>query len=62
MVDKFENINYYDGISVTDRQVGTVSEQAVSIISINTNTKNVVIRRIGAGLESIVESLHYTYS
>lgn len=57
--DKFENTNYYDGISVTDRVVGTVSEQAVSVISINTTTKDVVIRRIGAGRN---QTLSYNYA
>ena len=56
--DKLESTNYYQGISVTDRVSGTVTEQAVSVISINTTTKNVVIRRIGAGRNS---TLSYTY-
>lgn len=56
--DKFENINYYNGISVTDRVSGTESEQGVSVISINTTTKQVVIRRIGAGRN---RTLSYTY-
>lgn len=57
--DKFENSNYYAGISVTDREAGTTSEQAVSVISINTTTKDVVIRRIGAGRS---RTLSYNYS
>lgn len=56
--DKFENSNYYAGISVTDRVIGTDSEQAVSTISINTTLKQVVIRRIGAGRN---RTLSYTY-
>lgn len=56
--DKFENSNYYDGISVTDRKAGTTSEQAVSVISINTKTKQVVIRRIGAGRN---KTMSYSY-
>ena len=61
LCDRFENTNYYNGLSVTNRVEGTVTEQAVSIISINTTTKNVVVRRIGAGWVNIVEGLHYTY-
>ncbi|MBR3346274.1 MAG: metallophosphoesterase [Solobacterium sp.] len=61
LCDRFENTNYYDGLSVTNRVEGTANEQAISIISINTKTRNVVVRRIGAGWESIVNSLHYSY-
>lgn len=61
LCDRFENTNYYDGLSVTNRVEGTTTEQAISIISINTKTRNVVVRRIGAGWESIVNSLHYSY-
>lgn len=57
--DKFENTNYYSGVSVTDRVAGTVSEQAVSVISFNTKTKQVVIRRIGAGRN---QTMSYSYS
>lgn len=46
--DKFENTNYYSGISVTNRVVGTVSEQAVTVISINKTLRQVLTRRIGA--------------
>lgn len=56
--DKFENTNYYSGYSETDRQIGTISEQAVSVISFNTTTKDVVIRRIGVGRNRI---LSYNY-
>ena len=59
LCDKFENTNYYNGISVTDRVSGTDSEQAVSVISINTSTKNVVVRRIGAGRQ---RTMSYSYS
>lgn len=47
--DRFENTNYYTGYSITNREKGTLTEQAVSVISINTKTKRVVIRRIGVG-------------
>jgi hypothetical protein len=50
---------YYPGISVTDRVTGTISEQAVSVVSINTTTKDVVIRRIGAGRN---QTLSYNYA
>lgn len=56
--DKFENVNYYPDYSVTDRVSGTESEQAVSVISFNTSTREVVIRRIGAGRNKV---LSYTY-
>ena len=56
--DKFENVNYYDGVSVTDRVEGTTTEQAVSVISFNTQTRQVVIRRIGAGRQ---RSMSYSY-
>ena len=46
--DKLETINYYPGISFINRQAGNITEQAVSIISINQKTKQVIIRRIGA--------------
>lgn len=58
LCDKLENTNYYDGISVTDRESGTASEQAVSVVSINTTTKNVVVRRIGAGRQ---RTISYAY-
>ena len=54
LCDKFENTNYYDGISVTNRESGKVTEQAVSVVSINSKTKQVVIRRIGAGRNSTI--------
>ena len=56
--DLFSNTDYYPGISVTDRVSGTVTEQAVSVISFNTKTRQVVIRRIGAGRQS---SYSYSY-
>lgn len=46
--DKFETTNYYPGISFIDRSIGNETEQAVSIISINQETGQVIIRRIGA--------------
>lgn len=61
MCDRFENTNYYDGLSYTERIAGTYSEQAITIMSLNTKTREVVFRRIGAGWESIVDGLHYTY-
>ena len=61
MCDRFENTNYYQGYSYTERVADTVNEQALSVVSINTKTRNVVVRRIGAGWQAIVESLHYTY-
>lgn len=59
MCDMLDSRNTYNGYSLTDRQSGTVSEQAVSIISINTTTKDVVIRRIGAGRN---QTLSYNYA
>ena len=61
MCDRFENTNYYQGYSYTERVADTVNEQALSVVSINTKTRNVVVRRIGAGWQTILESLHYTY-
>lgn len=60
--DKFENSNYYSGLSYTQRVADTVTEQTVSVISINTNTKNVVVRRVGAGWPEKIASLHYSYA
>lgn len=57
--DRFDNTNWADGIAVTDRVRGTTSEQAVSVISFNTKTKDVVIRRIGAGRQ---QTLSYNYA
>lgn len=57
--DKLENIDYYSGYSVTDRQAGTIQEQAVSVISFNTTTKQVVIRRVG--VRSPNQALAYSY-
>lgn len=57
--DRMSNTNWYPGISVIDRDVGTASEQAVSVISFNTKTKDVVIRRIGAGRQN---TLSYNYA
>lgn len=57
--DKFENINYYAGYSITDRVKGTITEQAVTVVSINTTTKDVVFRRIGVAKNS---TMNYNYS
>lgn len=46
--DKLETKNYYPGISFINRASGEITEQAVSIISINQEEKQVIIRRIGA--------------
>ena len=61
MCDRFDNYNWYDGLSYTERVEGTANEQALSILSLNTKTREVVIRRIGAGWADIVAGLHYTY-
>lgn len=61
MCDRFENTNYYDGLSYTERVADTVNEQALTVLSLNTNTRSVVARRIGAGWSDIVAGLHYTY-
>lgn len=58
LCDKLENTNYYDGISLTNRVAGTVSEQAVTVVSFNRSTKDVVTRRIGAGRQ---RSMTYSY-
>lgn len=57
--DKLENNAYYSGYSVTDRQEGTIKEQAVSVISFNTTTKQVVIRRVG--VRSPNQTLAFSY-
>lgn len=57
--DKLENNAYYSGYSVTDRQAGTIQEQAVSVISFNTTTKRVVIWRIG--VRSPNQTLEFSY-
>lgn len=57
--DKLENSNYYPGYSVTDRERDTIQEQAVSVISFNTTSKQVVIRRIG--VQSPNQTLAYSY-
>jgi len=59
--DKLENTDYYPGYSVTNRQAGQPNEQAVSVVSVNTSTKRVVVRRIGAGWTSQISALSYTY-
>ena len=61
MCDRFENTNYYDGLSYTERVADTVNEQALTILSLNTKTRSVVARRIGAGWSDIISGLHYTY-
>lgn len=61
MCDRFENTNYYDGYSYTQRVANTVNEQALSVLSLNAKTRSVVIRRIGAGWTDIINSLHWTY-
>lgn len=61
MCDRFENTNYYDGYSYTQRVANSINEQALSVLSLNTKTRNVVIRRIGAGWTDIINSLHWTY-
>lgn len=57
--DKLETTNWYQGYSITNRSAGNTTEQAVSVISINTKTKDVVIRRIGVGRNS---TLTYSYA
>lgn len=54
--DRNETTNYYPGYSVIERPKGTLYEQAVSVVSVNTSTKRVEIRRIGAGRSNV-----YTY-
>lgn len=49
LCDKREQYLGFPNISPPSRTAGTVSEQAVSIVSINTTTGDVTIRRIGAG-------------
>lgn len=56
--DRNENTNYYPGYSVTNREKGRASEQAVSVVSVNTSTKKVTVRRIGAGRSNQFE---YSY-
>lgn len=56
--DRFENSNYYDGISITNRVAGTNTEQSVSVVSINPKTRNVVIRRVGAGRNMPISYLY----
>ena len=46
----------FEEITNPTRTAGTVSEQAVSVVCINTNTGNVIIKRIGAG-----ENMNYSY-
>ena len=46
----------FSSITNPNRLVDTISEQAISIVSINTKTGDVYIRRIGAG-----ENLTYNY-
>lgn len=57
--DKLENNNYYSGYSITNRVAGTTTEQAVTVVSINPTTKDVVFRRIGVGKNS---TMSYNYS
>lgn len=59
--DKLENTDYYPGYSVTNRSAGQVTEQAVSVVSFNTSTRTVKVRRIGAGWASRIATLQYTY-
>ena len=61
LCDKFENVNYYDGISVTNRVADTITEQAVSVLSFNFKQRRVVLRRIGAGWSSVLETMQFSY-
>lgn len=61
LCDKFENVNYYDGISVTNRVADTITEQAVSVLSFNFKQRRVVLRRIGAGWPSVLETMQFLY-
>lgn len=54
--DSCDKDTTFPSITNPDRTAGTTSEQAVSVISINTTTGAVVIRRIGAG-----QNLSYNY-
>lgn len=59
LCDMLDNRNTYSGYSLTDRVAGTTSDQAVTVVSINTTTKEVVMRRVGAGRQ---RTLSYTYA
>ena len=58
--DRYEVQNYYPGYSVTSRPVGTVDEQAVSIITIDPVGLSVDIYRIGAAYST--RNWMYSYS
>lgn len=59
LCDRFENNPYYSpDVSYATRTKGTVSEQAVTIISVNTKTRQVVARRIGA---EMMATMSYSY-
>lgn len=51
LCDVFENDNYFDVDNYPTRVRGTSSEQAVTVVSFNTTTGDVVTHRIGAGDE-----------
>ena len=59
--DKLEYNNYYPGVSFIDRGANTVTEQAVTVISINVTTKQVITRRIGAARDD-AKIMTYTYT
>ena len=62
LCDRFENNQYFDDPSLypeNNRQALTVTEQVLSVVSFNTKTKDVVIRRLGAGRNQIMS---YNYA
>ena len=48
LCDRHETTNYYPGYSVTTRNNGTWSAQAITLVSINPDNKSVKFMRIGA--------------
>lgn len=55
MCDRFEDDQSY----APPRETGTITENAVTVVSFNTKTKQVVARRIGAGLNNQIQ---YSYA
>lgn len=59
LCDRFENNPYYSpDVEYPTRTKGTATEQAVSIISVNTTSRQVVVRRIGAEIKT---TMSYSY-
>ena len=59
MCDKFSNIVYYPDYQIPERIANTDSEQALTVIHVNTSTRRVEFTRIGAFIDGQIKNFTY---